>query len=400
MVLTDLSIQAATAILTMKIQGLSIMTGVQRIKNNKFLAAEDSKEKKPEHLGSTPLIDRLRHMQRNAMENVYISILLFIINPKAAFQYRLLKVITVARILHTMFYLKGVTPIRGAMFAAGMFANFLMMWLTWESGNKYQKILVLLLLKIQMMSPITGLYRKFVKQPIESIGEDVKVMGLDKPPSTLNPKVQRLLAAHMNDLVVIVPFITLVLLTKQAGIMSISDMTVIMNYFLIARTAHSLSVIISFPKLITFACYSASIACYFAIFFAWQLHSKFNYTRKTHLLVALITKVIIVGIYQQIILLGSGGPTDEELASPEKFKKSENTRIANCLRNDCENVVSTVLLILAIRFVNIPHQLILVYAVCRIAHTVVYLGHFPQPSRALSWLIGVVFAFRIAMLGF
>ncbi|XP_077356341.1 microsomal glutathione S-transferase 1.2 [Festucalex cinctus] len=92
--------------------------------------------------------------------------------------------------------------------------------------------------------------------------------------------------------------------------------------------------------------------------------------------------------------------TEEDVAykSVEERKKLLRThpdveRVRRCHLNDLENVVPFVLvgLLYALSGPELPAALLhfRIFAGSRIFHTISYIGAFPQPCRALSFLVGV-----------
>lgn len=411
MVMAMLTVQTAAAILCTKTLLLSPLTAMYRFKTGKFIATEDISNKKRKEegkvsVGSSVEIDRVRHAQRNAMENVFIGVLLFALNSKAAFiQFyglNILTIFTVSRVMHTNSYLLGLQPWRAIFFMIGMVCNFFMIYKTASDGNDFQKWLALLLLKVQIMSPLTGMMRKVFKAPRGEIAEDLKLTGLDKPPASQNARVERIQNAHMDDLYVVIPFVIVCLFTKQAGVLSTSKIAQIAELFLYARTGYSLIAILGLPEILSFVAYFAGVWFQIQLLLSWNFQKKFDIHRKSHLLVGLAAKVMICGVIQKLYFLVKGrfGPSLEELEHPEKHTETEITRISNLLRNCCENVVCVLCMITVVRFVNIPHQFIYHFAIARTAWTLVYLLHVPQPSRALCWMAGLVYGIRMAMLAF
>jgi len=400
--MASLTIQIAAAVLCGKTMLLSPLTAFYRFQSGKFIAKEDTKGNKKASVGVDFKVERVRHAQRNALENILISVLLFAINAKAAYAHDVFKIITAARILHTIFYLKGLQPFRAIAFMVGMACNLFMIYQTYTTGNAFNKALALLLLKVQVMSPLSGFTRMFAKAPRREIAEDAKLMKVDKPAQKNSARVERVCQAHLNDLYTVIPFVILAMITKQAGILKMAEINVFCQWFLYARICHTLCALVGLPYLLQSTALLGGFAVHMMMLLPWNLHKKFDFHRKSHLLVALMFKVVLFTVFEQLFRLFKGqfGPSKEELEEPEKFQETETTRISNLLRNDAENVLTTVALIMVIRFVNIPHNFIYIYCIARLAHSVVYFLHVPQPSRALAWAVGLVFSLRMAILAF
>jgi len=73
---------------------------------------------------------------------------------------------------------------------------------------------------------------------------------------------------------------------------------------------------------------------------------------------------------------------------------------SRCHLNDLENVVPFVLigLLYALTGPELSTALLhfRLFAGSRVVHTVAYLGALPQPSRALSWMLGMLVTFSMA----
>ncbi|XP_056280800.1 microsomal glutathione S-transferase 1-like [Pseudoliparis swirei] len=98
---------------------------------------------------------------------------------------------------------------------------------------------------------------------------------------------------------------------------------------------------------------------------------------------------------------------EEDVArkSAEVRKKQFRThpdveRVRRCHLNDLENVVPFVLigLLYALTGPELSTALLhfRLFAGSRVVHTVAYLGALPQPSRALSWMLGMLVTFSMA----
>ena len=180
-----------------------------------------------------------------------------------------------------------------------------------------------------------------------------------------------------------------------------------MKFFLYARTAQTISVFFDLHSIIFFACQAASIFIQFTVVKEiWNFPKSIDTTDKSHLLVLLMAKCVIVGIWIMAVRIGGGDGlatagifwyNDEELENPEKFWLSEITRGLNCQRNNAENDIVFVLGCLFLGVSGVPLSLLYGFAVTRLVHNLAYLLHIPQPVRALSWSVGMFFAGKLML---
>ncbi|TNN48182.1 Microsomal glutathione S-transferase 1 [Liparis tanakae] len=96
---------------------------------------------------------------------------------------------------------------------------------------------------------------------------------------------------------------------------------------------------------------------------------------------------------------------DVAMKSPEASKKMLRShpdveRVRRCHQNDLESVVPFVLvgLLYALTGPELATALLhfRLFAGSRLVHSVAYLGALPQPSRALSWMLGLLVTFSMA----
>ncbi|KAM9845524.1 microsomal glutathione S-transferase 1-like [Aulostomus maculatus] len=96
---------------------------------------------------------------------------------------------------------------------------------------------------------------------------------------------------------------------------------------------------------------------------------------------------------------------DTKLVSSREDKKlicvdPDVERVRRCHQNDLENIIPFVLVGLIYALTGPPLSSALLhfrlFTASRICHTVTYLGAFPQPCRALCFLLGVAVTFSMA----
>ncbi|XP_023274547.1 microsomal glutathione S-transferase 1-like [Seriola lalandi dorsalis] len=91
--------------------------------------------------------------------------------------------------------------------------------------------------------------------------------------------------------------------------------------------------------------------------------------------------------------------------SAEEKKKLLRThpdveRVRRCHQNDLENIIPFVVvgLLYALTEPELSTALLhfRIFAGSRICHTIAYVGALPQPSRGLSWIVGMLVTFSMA----
>ncbi|XP_062299963.1 microsomal glutathione S-transferase 1.1 [Scomber scombrus] len=96
---------------------------------------------------------------------------------------------------------------------------------------------------------------------------------------------------------------------------------------------------------------------------------------------------------------------DTKLVSSKEDKKlvcidPDVERVRRCHLNDLENIIPFVLVGLLYSLTGPELSVALLhfrlFAGCRIFHTIAYIGALPQPSRAGSWILGMLVTFSMA----
>ena len=116
-------------ILSLKMFAIGVVQGLARAGAKKFANPEDAKmfgaELVPQEV---PTVQRANNAWRNDLENIPIFLILALVyviaglSPRAFIAYSV--IFTVARILHTIFYLKAMQPWRTIAFTIGAVAMF------------------------------------------------------------------------------------------------------------------------------------------------------------------------------------------------------------------------------------------------------------------------------------
>ncbi len=116
-------------ILSLKMFAIGVVQGLARAGAKKFANPEDAKmfgaELVPQEV---PTVQRANNAWRNDLENIPIFLILALVyviaglSPRSFIAYSV--IFTVARILHTIFYLKAMQPWRTIAFTIGAVAMF------------------------------------------------------------------------------------------------------------------------------------------------------------------------------------------------------------------------------------------------------------------------------------
>ncbi|KAL6117145.1 mgst1 [Pungitius sinensis] len=121
-----------------------------------------------------------------------------------------------------------------------------------------------------------------------------------------------------------------------------------------------------------------------------------------------ILKMMLMSPMTAFFRLTRGAFANEEdvaLKPVEERKKLLRThtdveRVRRCHQNDLENIIPFVLigLLYALTGPKLSAALLhfRVFAACRIFHTIAYVCALPQPSRGLSWVVGMLVTFSMA----
>ncbi|XP_068573232.1 microsomal glutathione S-transferase 1-like [Cebidichthys violaceus] len=121
-----------------------------------------------------------------------------------------------------------------------------------------------------------------------------------------------------------------------------------------------------------------------------------------------ILKMLLMAPMTAFFRFSKGAFANEEdvaLKPSEERKKllkshPDVERVRRCHQNDLENVIPFVLIGLLYALTGPELSVALlhfrVFAGSRIFHTIAYVGALPQPSRGLSWLVGLLVTFSMA----
>ncbi|KAM4543034.1 microsomal glutathione S-transferase 1-like [Odontesthes bonariensis] len=121
-----------------------------------------------------------------------------------------------------------------------------------------------------------------------------------------------------------------------------------------------------------------------------------------------ILKMMLMGPMTAYFRVTRGSFANEEdvaRKSAEEKKKllrshPDVERVQRCHRNDLENIVPFMMVGLLYALTGPELSVALlhfrVFTASRLLHTVAYIGKLPQPSRGLSYLVGVVVTFSMA----
>jgi len=119
------------AILSLKMLLMSVLTGLQRFKNNAFANPEDAEPRKLK-VKTNEDVERVRRAHLNDLENItvffIVSYVYLMTNPSITLATTLFRVYTIARIAHTLVYAVVVIPqpARALSWAVGYFITIFM----------------------------------------------------------------------------------------------------------------------------------------------------------------------------------------------------------------------------------------------------------------------------------
>jgi len=113
------------AILVLKMWLTGNATGIMRILRASYITAEDVRFAGKGQVGDDPLVERLRRVHRNDLENILpflaVGFLYALTGPSYAVAWWLLTIYTVSRIAHTVCYVASWQPWRTVIFEIGNF---------------------------------------------------------------------------------------------------------------------------------------------------------------------------------------------------------------------------------------------------------------------------------------
>jgi uncharacterized MAPEG superfamily protein len=125
---------ATVVVLSLNVIGLANATAITRGKNAEVINPEDKKagsDQKVVYLEGSDPTQRHMRAHRNALENIplfMITGLLFVLTrPSLAVAASIFAVFTVARIGHSICYVKGIQPFRTITFVVGLLAQVVML---------------------------------------------------------------------------------------------------------------------------------------------------------------------------------------------------------------------------------------------------------------------------------
>ena len=120
-------IAITTVLLFFKIVAVAMVQGIARLRAGKFTRAEDAEQWKGELVSNdVPLADRAQRTLRNDMENIPIFLLLVwawaVVGASTILLSTVCAVFVVARVTHTLTYLRPRQPLRNRAYVSGLVA--------------------------------------------------------------------------------------------------------------------------------------------------------------------------------------------------------------------------------------------------------------------------------------
>jgi len=122
-----------SAILVLKMMGMSVLTGIQRFRKKAFISPEDAAAFKGEVKLEDPDVERVRRAHLNDLENIPIflvtSLVFVLTDPDVVVALMFFRLYTLARLVHTFVYAIYVVrqPTRAIAFGVGQLILFIML---------------------------------------------------------------------------------------------------------------------------------------------------------------------------------------------------------------------------------------------------------------------------------
>jgi uncharacterized MAPEG superfamily protein len=173
--------------------------------------------------------------------------------------------------------------------------------------------------------------------------------------------------------------------------------------YLFFKCSETLIVFFEGPNIAKAACFLIStMACFHLIEYSLldQKSEKYEInvisSNNYFFVMVLCMKTCIIPLITQVYRIFSFSlvPSDEELENPEKFKNTNIRRSESLQQNDAENVHLFLLAVLMIGVENMDEKVVYYFVGSRIAHSLAYLIHAPQPVRFGSYFMGAVMVLR------
>jgi len=395
--LNTLDHKTAAGILLAKVLFLSPLTSFFRIKDKRFISAEDTRA--GGRVGDTDTIRRIRNAQRNDIENVFTAVWVLFLTSKN-YDSTFLAVLVGCRIFHGVFYILALQPFRGLCWVVSYFQIHYMIYNLYneaqDGGNHFNVVASLLLFYVHASNLVTGLSRKMSKTPQNR--EDGRA-AVEQ-----NETTERLLIHSHRNVYYSVALLVVAVLTKNHEILPVTDVTNLVYFFLYCRLANTAGIILGLPNMFKMACFGGSAFFFMKLACPWDLCKDFvgSFEKAETLLVVLVVKHVLVACLEQVCNLLNGGfdLSRQQVVHPEKHLEDENVRMVNIQRNDAEVglVFATMLMVIGID--QVPFDFVYYFVISRCCHTLAYVLHIPQPARALSWFVGVYFTVKVIMMAF
>ena len=351
------------------------------------------------------------------MENVYITVFAMVLSAPGVLSNRIVGSFVLFRILHTFFYLTGKQPHRGVVYTIGHVLNVVMLIKVFnqDENDNFVRYSVLLLLKFWLSGSLTSWKRHVTHHsPQFGIAEDgdlEKILGHDSETGnkfgTLarNSGAERMMKSHFEDIHGVSLFLSVVILSKN--VLPEPVLANIVLVYLFFKCSETLVVFFKGPNIAKVAFFLVStMVCFHLIEYSLLDNKSENYeislktSNNYFLLMVLCMKTCIIPIVTQVyrIFNFSLVSSDEELANPEKFTNTNIRRSENLEKNDAENVHLFLLAVLMIGVENMPENVVYWFVGSRIAHTLAYLIHVPQPIRFGSYFFGALMVLKSFMI--
>lgn len=406
-----ISVGAATTVLCTHVIILSLVTVFLKLRYHKYNLKQFLLNNSNSSSNYDFPVRRAKKIQENTAFSVFISVLLFTINPSSTCLAQTLPLLVLARCMYTLSFILRKQPYRFISATMIFFCNCYIIYFNLLHGSEIQQALSCLILKVQLMLPIIAFLRYLTKTPDLAILEDSKFLKLEKPPADRDVLVERAVELQKNDVYSILVFVAIAKLTQEAGIGGHGrndQILLLTRFFMYIRIFHTGSYLFSLPKLFTCVCYLSGVAIQVILLIPWKYHHGFGYpgfeyTKKSHLVMAVFLKMWVLHFIQQLYHIGSGrfaGPGINWLIKPENYKNTTAASLQSQLDNFLFNAVPGCLSVFLYKFVKVPYTLIYYMVIFRFLYSFSSPKAFrvprivPQVFALLSTLISL----RIVML--
>merc|ERR1712226_1490676 len=155
------------------------------------------------------------------------------------------------------------------------------------------------------------------------IAEDVKLTGLDKPPSERGEKAERMNLAQSKDVYVHAAVIILAWIVKEKELMLVDDIISCLTLFFYCRVANTAAILLGLPGIAKMLTYLTGMYYIFPLVKVWNISLQekqlTDILNHPHAMIAiLMCKNLFIGILEQVynILKGQFDISEDQVVNP------------------------------------------------------------------------------------